>query len=228
MRNFTYITEYLPKRYDANAQQEHDRELCYSFKDGILYDEVKDAFLEKIESITGGNTTDWVVCFIPASTEYKTRQRFSRLAQVIENAGYVVKKDAVYNKYDTEAGHIAGKEDDPTASFGFDGSKVNGKKVILIDDIITRGKTYGNVADKLENAGATCVSGLFLAKTINPDYHQSSYDDDYDEYDSYDPYYEEPTYERYNGSYAQDVEGWSDQDIDDVFDGDPDAYWNID
>ena len=44
----------------------------------------------------------------------------------------------------------------------------------------------------------------------------------------YDDDYEQPTYERYNGSYAQDVEGWSDQDIDDVFDGEPDAYWNID
>lgn len=45
-----------------------------------------------------------------------------------------------------------------------------------------------------------------------------------------DYYYEEDerTYENYNGSYAQDVEGWSDQDIDDVFDGNPDAYWNID
>ena len=40
-------------------------------------------------------------------------------------------------------------------------------------------------------------------------------------------YEEERTYENYNGSYAQDVEGWSDQDIDDVFDGVPDAYWNI-
>lgn len=46
-------------------------------------------------------------------------------------------------------------------------------------------------------------------------------DDYYDEED-------ERTYENYNGSYAQDVEGWSYQDIDDVFDGDPDAYWNID
>lgn len=45
-----------------------------------------------------------------------------------------------------------------------------------------------------------------------------------------DYYYEEDerTYENYNGSYAQDVEGWSAQDIYDVFDGDPDAYWNID
>ncbi len=49
------------------------------------------------------------------------------------------------------------------------------------------------------------------------------YDEDY-----YDSYEREEIYERYNGSYAQDVEGWSDQDIDDVFDGDPDAYWNID
>lgn len=39
---------------------------------------------------------------------------------------------------------------------------------------------------------------------------------------------DECTYEHYNGSYAQDVEGWSDQDIDDVFDGNPEAYWNID
>lgn len=50
----------------------------------------------------------------------------------------------------------------------------------------------------------------------------SLYDNDY----NYD--YDEPSYGRYRGSYAQDVEGWSDDDIDEVFDGDPDAYWNID
>lgn len=39
---------------------------------------------------------------------------------------------------------------------------------------------------------------------------------------------EEPTYERYCGTYAQDVAGYSDDDIDTIFDGEPDAYWNID
>ena len=39
---------------------------------------------------------------------------------------------------------------------------------------------------------------------------------------------DKPTYEKYGGSYAQDYEGLSDQIIDDVFEGDPDAYWNID
>lgn len=36
------------------------------------------------------------------------------------------------------------------------------------------------------------------------------------------------TYERYSGSYAQDEMGYSDDDIDTIFDGDSSAYWNID
>lgn len=36
------------------------------------------------------------------------------------------------------------------------------------------------------------------------------------------------SYGKYAGSYAQDVMGYSDDVIDDVFEGDPDAYWNID
>lgn len=39
---------------------------------------------------------------------------------------------------------------------------------------------------------------------------------------------DEPTYEKYGGSYVQDEMGYSDDDIDIIFDGDPTAYWNID
>lgn len=41
-------------------------------------------------------------------------------------------------------------------------------------------------------------------------------------------YYESRHYEEYAGSYAQDVMGYSDEYINDAFEGDPDAYWNID
>ena len=54
-------------------------------------------------------------------------------------------------------------------------------------------------------------------------------DDEYNEdYEDYSPDQDEPTYDRYNGSYAQDEMGYSDDEIDTIFDGDPDAYWNID
>lgn len=155
-----------------------------------------------------------------------------KLAEAIQAAGYKVAINAIYNEHDHEAGHLTGKTGNPIEGFGFNASDITGKKIIVIDDIITRGRTFQMVAEKLETMGAASVTGLFLAKTFNPDYHPY-YDptDDYEPEDYYDPsdyYEEEETYDNYNGSYAQDVEGWSDQDIDDVFDGDPDAYWNID
>lgn len=50
--------------------------------------------------------------------------------------------------------------------------------------------------------------------------HSNNYDTNADDYGT--------NYGEYAGSYAQDVEGYSDDVIDDAFDGDPDAYWNID
>lgn len=46
--------------------------------------------------------------------------------------------------------------------------------------------------------------------------------------DDSDYEYERPSYGKYAGSYAQDEAGYSDDDIDTIFEGDPDAYWNID
>ena len=59
--------------------------------------------------------------------------------------------------------------------------------------------------------------------------------DDYEEGDSIDNwnvfgsnFEDSSSYGRYSGSWAQDVEGYSDDDIEIIFDGDPNAYWNID
>ena len=220
MNNYQYLKEYLPVRYQANAQQLADRQTCYNFKDGYLNDEVKSGFLNKIQEITNGEKTGWAICFIPASTKSKTQNHNKKLAEAIQASGYKVAIDAIYNEHDHEAGHLTGKTGNPIEGFGFNTSGIAGKKIIVIDDIITRGKTFQMVAEKLMAMGATTVTGLFLAKTINPDY--TPYIDPAEFYE------EEQTYDCYNGSYAQDVEGWSDQAIDEVFDGDPEAYWNID
>ena len=180
MNNYHYILEYLPKRYAASMKQEADRRACYSFKDGNMSDQVKSALISKVREITG-NDKSWVICFIPASTAWKTRVRYNELANELSSLGYQVKMEAVYNEFDRDAEHIAGKSSNPAASFGFNSDCVNGKKVLLIDDIITRGQTFNSVADKLRTIGATSVTGLFLAKTINPDYHPHSfYPEDYE------------------------------------------------
>ena len=50
---------------------------------------------------------------------------------------------------------------------------------------------------------------------------EDEYYDDYE--DNYGSHYGE-----YARTYAQDIAGLSDDVINDAFDGEPDAYWNID
>ena len=52
-------------------------------------------------------------------------------------------------------------------------------------------------------------------------------DEQEDYYDEYDDS-EERHYEEFAGTYAQEEAGYSDEDIYDIFDGNPEAYWNID
>lgn len=99
----------------------------------------------------------------------------------------------------------------------------NGKVVLPLeyDDIwafygkkrVTTKVVKGDVAQNV-------VLSEILGKDEAQEYDCSSnnyYDDDYG-----------TSYGEYAGTYAQDVEGYSDDVIDDAFDGDPDAYWNID
>lgn len=57
-------------------------------------------------------------------------------------------------------------------------------------------------------------------KSKNKNIEDEYYDYDQDDYGTH--------YGDYAGSYAQDVAGYSDDVINDAFDGEPDAYWNID
>lgn len=169
MNNYYYLKAYLPVRYAANAEQLADRRTCYNFKGGILSEEVKNGFLQKITTITNGNKALWTICFIPASTKSKTITRYKKLTEAIQASGYTVATNAIYNEMDREAEHLTGKTSNPIAGFGFAPLSVAGKNVIVIDDITTRGTTFNQVAEKLKASGAKSVTGLFLAKTINPD-----------------------------------------------------------
>lgn len=77
------------------------------------------------------------------------------------------------------------------------------------------------------------MDALFESKRVwnlfRSSYDETEEEDYYDDIDEYDKDYEAiPTYDRYGGSWAQDIEGYSDDEIDTIFDGDPSAYWNID
>lgn len=172
---YYYTMEYLPTRYEANDSEWNNRHAVWNFKDGVCSPSIMDFFVEAISQIAGGNKSDYVICFIPASTSAKTNIRFSSLAsRLMERTGVNAAMSAITRSSDAEASHIAGKSINPTSDFCFDRTCFKGKKVILIDDVITRGRTFVQTATKLMNMGASSVKGLFVAKTINPDWSKMS------------------------------------------------------
>lgn len=101
----------------------------------------------------------------------------------------------------------------------------NGKEVLPLeyDSIWT---FYGKKRVTTKVIKGNVVKDVILSellgkdKTPKKDNHSDNYDVNVDDYGT--------NYGAYAGSYAQDVEGYSDDVINDAFDGDPDAYWNID
>lgn len=163
-----YLMDYLPTRYDASPEQARNRRAIYDFKDGCCPSSIVDGFASGIRRLGDYNT---VVCFIPASTQFKTQRRYANLASRLSTlTGKRCSYTAISKSEDSESGHIAGKSDNPAADFRFDSSFFSGKKVILVDDVMTRGRTLEGTARRLKELGASEVVGLVAGITINPDW----------------------------------------------------------
>ena len=171
--SYFYTREYLPTRYSASESDWENRRAVWNFKDGACSPSVLSDLTRYVNSIVGsGRKSDYVICFIPASTRAKTENRYASVArQLTARTDVEATLFAITKTVDSAAGHLSGKSGDPTADFSFNSSYFRGKKVILIDDVITRGKTFGDTARKLIANGANTVTGLFVAKTVNPDWN---------------------------------------------------------
>lgn len=169
---YYYIMEYLPKRYDATRQQENDRQVIYDFKNGYCPNSMKEKIVSLIRHIVeceGGS--NWRVCFIPASNHLNTIRRYKELSEYISShTDYPCNVHTISKEIDSESGHLSIKKVNPAENFSICKDQVNNTNIILIDDVITRGRTFWSTAIKLQLNGARQVTGLFLAKTINPDW----------------------------------------------------------
>lgn len=168
--SFTNVLEYIPKKYvGLSSQQLQDRSAVYAFKDGNCPAFAKERLVEKIKNVIGSNPSAWVVCFIPASTKSKHMRRYGELSSYLRNRlSCPVYVDGIDVAYDRESGHMTGKTGNPTENMEFNASKFRGKKVVLVDDVRTRGITFNLTADKMVSLGAATVFGVFLAQTIHP------------------------------------------------------------
>ena len=168
---YVNLMEYLPMKYPPTLEEEKNRRIVSNFKMGRCSRELKNEFTDTINQLKEERKDmNLRVCFIPASTHHKTACRYQKLATFIEKeTGIACDYHTILPIQDQESGHITGKKANPAENFTIKTSDVDGKNIILIDDVITRGMTFMQTTNKLIRNGANMVRGLFLAKTINPD-----------------------------------------------------------
>ena len=161
--------DYLPTKYEANPREWKIRKFIWGFKDGKFSREAAGIVAGKLREVFGQDTQNIVFACIPASSARKNEIRYRSFSdEVCRLAGTA----NAYHAISIEGSRLAVHETKSAKTvsevevINFDKSFFKGKKVVVFDDIITRGYSYARFACMLESFGAQVLGGLFLGKTL--------------------------------------------------------------
>lgn len=164
---YTYLYEYVKKgrRKSNDTEKEFIRNVIWNFKEGRYDDELAQRTALLIKKVVNKPEKKILIC-IPASNSMRNEQRYRRFSQD------VCKLSGVQNGFDIIKVILTRKQEHLSENRGIplwewfletDVKKLDGRDVILLDDVLTTGNSYGSFKDYLEKKGANVKCGIFLA-----------------------------------------------------------------
>ena len=160
---------YIPTSIQADGKAWGIRKKVWRFKDG--YTSTSSEVAQWVSSTLDEAMPDLENCTfvcIPASTEERTQMRYEQFAQEVCKATQMAN---AYKHIKVEGERLAIHEHKVCKTLSkvqvlkFDRRFFNGRKVIIFDDVITKGKSFATMVEYLEEMGAVVVGGIFLAAT---------------------------------------------------------------
>ena len=161
---------YVPKRFLCVASFEEIalHYMILGFKDGRNV-HTRWAARQFAQALTAINLSDVVVVCIPASTQWSHIRRGKRFSQMLcRLTGAIDGFDRIQVSGSRKRAHITGEHELATNIKHYvhiDADWFRGRKVLVIDDIYTTGRSSQAFIGAIEAAGATVVMSMFLAKT---------------------------------------------------------------
>lgn len=161
--------DYLPTKYEANKEEWKVRKLIWDFKDGKRSLQVAEMVAKHIREQFKGCCDTLTFACIPASTAEAHVVRYKAFtAEVCRLTGMI----NAYKAIRVEGARLAihetrgGKSLQTVHIIKFDRDFFKGKRVVLFDDVVTRGFSYARFACEIENFGAEVLGGYFLGRTL--------------------------------------------------------------
>lgn len=161
--------DYLPIKYEATEKEWQIRQLIWDFKDGRRSGKVAELVARQIRAQFGSLCDTITFACIPACTAVANAIRYEEFA---EEVCHLTGATNAYKAITIEGERLAvhenqnGKNIESVHIIKFNRDFFNGKKVLLFDDIITRGFSYARFACEIENFGAEVLGGYFLGRTL--------------------------------------------------------------
>ncbi|MBP7984026.1 MAG: phosphoribosyltransferase [Bacteroidaceae bacterium] len=162
--------KYYPVRVKKNIgiEQQLARQMVWDFKDGKNFEQVAVRVATELKSQFSDKVTEIVFCCVPASSAEKNEIRykeFSRMVCELSGAMNGYPHISVQGNRLAVHEHNAEKSITMVQVVDFDEPFFVNKNCLVFDDVITRGISFGNFANKLETFGANVLGGFFLGKT---------------------------------------------------------------
>lgn len=166
-----WFLKYYPVRIkNVGEEQKAARQTIWDFKDGRAYEEVAQMTANRLKEQFGKKLEDIVFVCVPASSAEKNELRYKKFSERVceltdATNGYPYIQ-VLENRLAVHEHRKNEKEVRETNVVNFDMLFFNGKKVLLFDDIVTKGISYATIANQLEQFGAEVLGGFFLGKTF--------------------------------------------------------------
>lgn len=159
--------EYLPMQYRQATEREWQiRKMIWSFKDGKAYLNIAWMIANKLHQVFGDDVKNIVFACVPASSADKNELRYKGFASAVckfsgainayEHIRVSGDRLAIHEKFDS-------KSLQKVQVIEFDKDFFRGKKILVFDDILTKGFSYARFACQLEKIGGEVLGGFFLA-----------------------------------------------------------------
>ena len=152
---------HAPLLYALTYPERFDK--VYDFKEGR--DPCRNCFSQafRVLSVTG----DVTAMFMPCSTSRRYHRRFSGIAAFLESGGYAQSGlDLICITEDRESKHTSGRRSGVDTANYMMARGLRGKRVVIVDDLLTSGDSLLEYAHNLERVGAIVTGAVFLARTF--------------------------------------------------------------
>ena len=171
---YYYFYHYYPKRFtDVSRESEKARRIVWDFKDGKLTTPSVSALVsDKLNNTFGRyDLSELTLVCIPASTRVVNVERYEAFArEVCRKTGMRNGFPKIQITKEKIPAHLSESHETEPAEYSFDSYFFKGAKVILFDDVVTKGRSMAQFKQLLSNLGAEVICALSIGRTYS-DYY---------------------------------------------------------